>query len=157
VQRYDRLRDALRNAQGPIFIKPAKGWKRFTGFVVDHADDPRFNGASKNLPVWTAEPVTLLSEWRAYVAYGTVRAIQFADHGGARAVRPDESSIHAAVATLVSAGIAPAGFVIDFGVDTNGRTLLIEMNDGFSVGAYDGLDADAYWAVTAARWFEMME
>ena len=83
--------------------------------MVDHPDDPRFNGVSKNLTVWTAEPVTLMSEWRVYVAYGTVLAIQLADHGGERSVRPDETSIHAAVATLVAAGMAPAGFVIDFG------------------------------------------
>lgn len=160
VWKEPRLRnvlDALDNGRGPLFIKPAKGWKRFTGFVTDYSDDPRFNGVSKNIPVWVSEPVNFVSEWRAYVLNGVVLAIKFADHGGDRNVTLDTSEVEVAVATLIQAGQAPAGFVIDFGVTQDGLTALIEMNDGFSFGAYDGLSVDDYWNITSARWFELIQ
>lgn len=156
---HPHLRDVLAQLEysgQAVFIKPAKGWKRFTGFVTQFSDDPRFNGVSKSAPVWTSEPVALVSEWRAYVAHGEVLAIKFADQGGDRTIVPDEALIRQAVAQLTNAGQAPAGFVIDFGVDTAGRTLLIEVNDGFSFGAYGELDAQTYWAVTVARWVELI-
>jgi hypothetical protein len=157
VCRHDRLRtvlDQLRLEPRPIFIKPAKGWKRFTGFVTQDPDDPRFNGASRNAPVWTSEPIDILSEWRAYVVRGQVCAIAFADHGGDRHAVPDDMAIRMAVDALRRAGDPPAAFVIDFGVDRAGRTVLIEMNDGFSFGAYEGVDASLVWEVTVTRWFE---
>jgi len=159
VARYERLRDALayiRDSGQPMFIKPAKGWKRFTGFVIQHPDDPRLIGISKNLPVWISQPISLVSEWRAYVAHGSVLAIKFVDHGGDRRMMPDVISIQEAVAKLVDARQAPAGFVIDFGVDIDGRTILVEVNDGFSFGAYDDLDSNTYWTVTVARWYELV-
>jgi hypothetical protein len=159
VWRADRLRDVIRELDkgGPrVFVKPANGWKRFPGFVVEFGSDHRFNGASKNTPVWVSEPVEFVSEWRAYVAHGVILDICFADHGGDRLVTPDTKSIHDAVARLVSNKFAPAGFVIDFGVTKAGVTALVEMNDGFSFGAYDGVSADVYWKVTAARWFELL-
>lgn len=139
-----------------MFVKPAVGWKRFTGFVATVADDPRFQGASKRNPVWTSEPIELVSEWRAYVAHGKILAIAFADHGGDSTRKPDENVIQAAVAALGKAGEAPAGYAIDFGVDRHGSTVLVEVNDGFSLGAYDNVDAATYWTVIAARWTELL-
>lgn len=138
-----------------LFVKPAQGWKRFTGFVVDPTNSYCFNGASKRAPVWVSEPIRFLSEWRAYVVNGDIRAIQFADHGGDRSKIPDREVITTAIATFVGTGQAPAGFAIDFGVTSNGDTALIEVNDGFSVGAYDGIAPDIYWEMTVARWFQL--
>jgi len=159
VQRRTHLRDVLDdlNKGGRrVFVKPADGWKRFTGFVAESSDLFYFNGASKNTAVWVSDPIEIVSEWRAYVAHGEVLDIRFADHGGDRSVVPDGGVIHAAVAQLVAAGVAPAGFVIDFGVLKSGQTALIEMNDGFSFGAYGGVSARTYWAVAGARWRELM-
>lgn len=48
----------------------------------------------------------------------------------------------------------PAGFAMDFGVTDDGRTLLIEVNDGFSIGCY-GLDAISYAKLLSARWADL--
>jgi hypothetical protein len=48
-----------------LFLKPADGWKRFTGFVAEFGDDYRFNGAAGSKPAWISDPVRFLSEWRA--------------------------------------------------------------------------------------------
>lgn len=159
VWRQDRLRDvlAVRDKGGSrVFVKPADGWKRFTGFVVEFSSDYRLNGTSKNLPVWVSEPIEFVSEWRAYVANETVLDIRFADHGGDRSFCVDANIVEEAVSKLVKARCAPSGFVIDFGVTSSGETALIEMNDGFSFGAYDGVSAKTYWDVTKARWFELL-
>lgn len=160
VWKCDRLRDVLDDLKqgGPrVFVKPALGWKKFTGFVVEFADDYRFGGVSKNVPVWVSEPLQFVSEWRAYVAHGEVLDVRFADHGGERSAEPDFAAIREAVHQFGHAGRAPAGYVIDFGVTADGRTALVEVNDGFSFGAYDGISAEVYWAVTAARWQELVE
>lgn len=48
----------------------------------------------------------------------------------------------------------PSGFTLDFGVTDDGRTLLIEVNDAFSLGCY-GLDPLAYAKLLETRWAEL--
>lgn len=151
------VKDRLRNGGSSVFVKPAAGWKRFTGFVPQFEHDYRFNGASQNSPVWISEPVNFISEWRAYVVHGMVKNLEFCDHGGDATRLPDVTSIDDAVRVLVSTNQAPAGFVIDFGVLSSGETALIEMNDGFSFGAYGNLPAEVYWDLTWARWQELVK
>lgn len=136
------------------FIKPV-GCKLFTGFVAEHSDDFRFNGTPGQTPVFVAEVVTWLSEWRVYVAHGVVLDIRFADHGGDRSIRPSRGVIAGAVRRLTAAG-APAGYAVDFGVLSTGETALVELNDGFSIGAYDHVAAVDYWAVIQARWQQLI-
>lgn len=49
----------------------------------------------------------------------------------------------------------PAGCSLDFGVTNDGRTLLIEMNDGMALGSY-GLSDIAYALLLIARWCELI-
>lgn len=49
---------------------------------------------------------------------------------------------------------APAGYSADFGVTDNGRTLLIETNDGYSLG-HGRLVANLYAELLRARWEEL--
>ncbi len=49
---------------------------------------------------------------------------------------------------------APAGYAVDFGLTDDGRTLLIEVNDGYSLGCY-GLMHINYAKLLSARWAEL--
>ena len=49
---------------------------------------------------------------------------------------------------------APAGYAIDFGLTDKGETLLIEVNDGYSLGCY-GLVYLDYAKLLSARWAEL--
>ena len=49
---------------------------------------------------------------------------------------------------------APAGYSADFGVTDDGRTLLVEVNDGYSLGS-GGLVANLYAELLRSRWQEM--
>jgi ATP-grasp domain, R2K clade family 3 len=64
---------------------------------------------------------------------------------------PDTTVIEAAVAQYTA---APAGYAIDFGLTHDGRTLLVEVNDGDAIGAYDLFYID-YAKLLSARSAEM--
>lgn len=136
----------------PVFIKPAERWKSFTGCVPADSRDIRLNGASRSQKVWVSDPVRFLSEWRAYVLDGELRHLSWYD--GNRAIEPNPEVIRTAIAQYVAEG-APIGFAIDFGVLASGETALVEVNDGFSVGAYEEVDPLMYTLLIATRWQEM--
>lgn len=155
VRRFPSLRLAKMKlmAGDRFFIKPVD-WKRFTGFVAEFETDYRFNGCTNSMPVWVSTPVRFVSEWRVYVASDVILDMRFANHGGDRNIRPDMAVITNAIMELTKVG-APQGYVIDFGVLDTGETALVEMNDGFSFGAYDGLPAETLWVVMLNRWVEL--
>lgn len=49
---------------------------------------------------------------------------------------------------------APAAYAMDWGVTDDGRTLLVEVNEGYSVGAY-GLYFTDYARFLSARWAQL--
>lgn len=137
-----------------FFIKPAD-LKRFTGFVTQFSDDFRFLGCSEHIPAYISTTVTFLSEWRCYVANGKLLDVKFANNGGDRKILPDMHVIEAAVRTLTDAK-APAGYAVDFGVLDTGQTALVELNDGFALGAYDNISGETYMEVIQSRWKELV-
>lgn len=139
-----------------FFIKPADGWKRFTGFVANFETDIRFNGMSQARPVWIADPVRFASEWRVCVASHGVLDMRFVHGCGDCSIEPDRAVIEDAVRLLAANPDTPAGYCIDFGVLDSGETALVEMNDGFAFGAYEGMPAEVYWEVTLMRWQQIM-
>jgi len=50
---------------------------------------------------------------------------------------------------------APAGYAVDVGVTDDSRTILVEVNDGYSLG-HGGLVADLYARLLLARWDELV-
>lgn len=141
-------------AQGGVFVKPAERLKTFTGRVFDHPGDLYFlGGASRRQTVWCSQAVRWRSEFRAYVIGARVVAL---DHyHGDPALRPCEREIAEAVLAYHASGAAPAGYGIDFGVLDDGRTALIEANDGYALGAY-AIDAGPYTDLLLARWAQLM-
>lgn len=70
---------------------------------------------------------------------------------GAEQVATHADTIEHAVRDYVT---APAGYAIDFGVTDDGRTLLVEVNDGYALGSY-GLFYPEYAKLLSARWAEL--
>lgn len=50
--------------------------------------------------------------------------------------------------------MSPPGYAAGFGVTRGGRTLFIEVNDGYSLGSY-GLQRNLYAQLLSARWAEL--
>jgi len=144
-------------ARFPVFIKPYEEAKVFTGQVVKNAGglerllQPRdgFPTVTAGFPVLAQEPVTFVSEWRVFVIRGTV--VSVSHYAGDPLIFPTAGAIRI---TLGAYRGAPVGYSADFGVSDDGRTLLVETNDGYSLG-HGGLVADLYAELLRSRWAEM--
>jgi hypothetical protein len=142
----------LETGRPAVFIKPAERTKRFTGFVMDDPQDYRVAGVSKALQVWVSSPVQWLSEWRAYVVNHQLRHLSF--YAGSQRLEPDPRVLAEMVSRYADAG-APDGYAMDVGVlnwPGGEVTSLVEVNEGFSVGAYEDVPRDAYAEMLVAYW-----
>lgn len=133
----------------PVFVKPVQS-KLFTGrLVISPADLIGCGMFGEDVEVYCSDPVPLVAEWRCFVMRGKILDVR--PYRGDWRVNFDPSIIESAVAAYSS---APAGYGMDFGVTEDGSTLLIEVNDGYSLGSY-GLEYHAYARLLSARWAEL--
>jgi ATP-grasp domain, R2K clade family 2 len=145
------LEVARRPESWPVFIKPLHEGKLFVGHVIrDWPDLIVAAGCDSELPVLAQEPVCFVSEWRTYVRYGQILGL--GHYKDDPLVFPDASIIREAIAAWGDA--APAGYGIDFGITDEGKTLLVEVNDGHSLGNYN-LRPVEYARLLEARWDEL--
>ena len=132
-----------------MFIKPVEE-KTAPGIVLNTwADLEDYKNQDPDSEIYCSEVVNFISEWRCFVLYGEILDIRF--YYGDRNAECDRSVIDAAVQAYTS---KPAGCAVDFGVTDDGRTLLLEVNDGFSLGTY-GLEDTLYAKLLTARWAEL--
>lgn len=137
-------------AAAPVFVKPLSAAKEFAGLVVADATNlARLGHLDNDLALQASEPVSFASEWRFFVLRG--RIVGTAHYKGDCFAHPDADTVRAAVAAFAG---APAAYGIDFGITTESRTLLVEVNDGFALGCY-GLDPVVYAEMLEARWCEL--
>lgn len=134
----------------PVFVKPVDE-KRFTGVVVRSVGDLRGIGrGAADQEVLCSEPIDLVAEWRCFVRYGSVLDVR--PYSGDWHYRYDAAVIDGIVRDYAS---APAGYAADVGVTRDGRTLLVEVNDGYALGCY-GLQHNLYAKLLSARWAELV-
>ncbi len=135
----------------PVHIKPRDQHKLFTGKVIHTFRDLiALSGIPSEQPIIVQEVVKMTSEWRASILRGKV--LNIAHYSGNGLQFPDPELITQAVAAFAS---APIGYSTDWAVTEDGRTVLIEVNDGFALGNY-GLSGHLYTALIECRWRELM-
>ena len=135
----------------PLFVKPRRRNKGFPAVALYNADD--FEAAAKlprEMEVLVSEYVLFESEWRCYVCEG--RLLTICHYQGDAFKFPDPQVIQSALNDF--SPMAPAGFGIDFGVLTDGRTVLVEVNDGYSLGSYN-MNSVEYAELLEARWEQL--
>ena len=145
-------------AEYPIFIKPAHKAKAFTGLVVENEDEldcvfmgkPGFAEISDDFELMVQEPIEIASEWRSFVLNGEV--IGLGSITGDPLLVPDVVKIDEILASYKE---APSAFAADFGVTSKGETILVEVNDGYSIG-HGCLLPFAYAELLRTRWEELM-
>jgi hypothetical protein len=145
-------RQVREGAPTPVFIKPGAGNKTFDGHVVVI---PEMLALTRHLPddleLEVSEYVCFVSEWRCFVHRRQVIGVGHYDGDWAR--YPRAELIRAAVQDYETE--APVAYAIDFGVTADGRTLLVEVNDAYSLGSY-GLRAVPYANMLEDRWRELV-
>lgn len=135
----------------PVFVKPLED-KQFTGVVVRSTKDLVGCGIpGVNQEVYCSEAIDFVAEWRCFVRYGKILSVR--PYKGDWRKHYDYRVIENVVKEFIS---APAGYAADFGLTSDGRTLLIEVNDGYSLGCY-GLFYLDYAKLLSARWAELTE
>ena len=140
----------LARQQFPVFIKPLEE-KRAQGIVLNNMNDlpEEYLYLPPEQELICSEVVPFISEWRCFIRYGKIIGIRL--YKGDQNAPYNRDVIESAVTACRT---LPAGCSLDFGVTQNGRTLLIEMNDGFSIGCY-GLPDTEYAKFLTARWAEL--
>ncbi|MBO9702357.1 MAG: ATP-grasp domain-containing protein [Sporocytophaga sp.] len=133
-----------------VFVKPKGYVKKFTGRPVRSTKDLVGCGdINMNTPVWVSEPINFTTEWRVFVRYGRVLGVKL--YKGDWRNHFNSEVIEAAISDFEG---APAGYALDFGLTSDNRFLLIEANDGFSLGNY-GLFYVDYAKLLSARWAQL--
>lgn len=134
----------------PVFVKPVEE-KRFTGRLVRSAHDLVGCGTcGEDVAAYCNEPVDFVAEWRCFVLRGQILDVR--RYRGDWSAMLDPAVVRSAIASYAD---APQGYTADFGLTKDERTLLVEVNDGYALGAY-GLEPHAYAHLLAARWYELV-
>lgn len=135
-----------------LFVKPVTN-KLFTGFtcLTEREFDSKTN-CGDNTDVYVSSYVNFGAEFRAYVFKGKVVDC-FRYWGDDWKVSTPVEDIEK-MASLSK--VKSIFYSIDVGIDTlTGKTLLMEVNDGYALGNY-GLAPIDYASYTAQRWLEIV-
>lgn len=136
----------------PFFIKPLDSYKLFTGYVINSPQDfMKIASIPLTTKILLSECVEFVSEYRCFVLNGNMVGAK--NYKGDFKLIPDFKIIENAIQDYHE---QPTAYSIDFGITKDGRTLLIEMNDGFGLGAY-GLDKIIYCKILQTRWDEIVK
>lgn len=141
----------VRRMVDPVFFKPVEE-KLFTGFVWRSPDGDRMRVATfgDDVEVWVSDRIDFVSEFRCFVNGGKIVGCRQYNGDWSRAL--DRQIVESAVKAYTS---SPQAYSIDFGVTRGARTLLVEVNDAYALGAY-GLPSVLYANMVEARWSELM-
>lgn len=136
-----------------IFIKPFTQQKAFTGFVTsgEIRDLIRTAQFPDDFEILASEVVNFVVEYRLFIHHGLIV--------GCRHYLGDFTKLidfDVALACVRAYESAPCAYSLDMGLTDDGRTLPVEVNDAFSLGAY-GLPAITYAQLVIDRWEEIMK
>jgi hypothetical protein len=135
----------------PVHVKPRDRPKLFAGKVVSSFRDLiSLAGVPADEPLLVQEFVDIASEWRVSILRG--RVLNVAHYKGDSLAFPNSSMICEAIDAFAD---APIGYAMDWGLTSDGRTILVEVNDGFALGNY-GVRGHHYTALIEARWRQLM-
>ncbi len=134
-----------------VFVKPKLG-KQFNGFIYRSEQDliGRIT-ANQNVEIYCSEVLNIKEEWRCFVRNGEILDIR--RYAGGLGHCYDIKSVRQ---MAVQYSDSPKGYALDIGVTDQGKTVIIEINDGYSLGSY-GLDSLLYAKLLSARWAEITD
>lgn len=140
--------DELLNSglEQPVFIKPVVG-KAFTGFVCNKFSDMigRIEPGD-NISIYCSDVLKIRTEWRVFVRKSKILDIK--KYNGELGTAYYLSVVKNMVASYTN---APSAYALDIGLTEDNKTIVIEVNDGYSVGCY-GLDPLLYAKFLYSWW-----
>jgi hypothetical protein len=135
-----------------LFMKPVEQ-KLFTGRVMNTLLDwCQLVNLPPESPVYIAEPVKFVSEFRIYISKGKI--IMGKHYQGDWTRMVDTDVVKQAIEAFGSS--APCAYALDFGLLDNGTTALVEYNDATSLGNY-GMSPILHAGMLVDRWHELTQ
>lgn len=138
-----------------VFVKPKDRAKLFTGFVVNSsADLLTLELLPKQTKLYCSQVVDWTSEQRVFVNKSKIVGVKVyeGDHNS----ELDLTVVERAILDIENSSDRTNAYSLDFGILENGKSTLIEWNDGFAIGSY-GLDKTIYTDFLISRWMEILE
>lgn len=138
------------------FVKPLKN-KNFTGFTCCTSQEFKRNslGYSSSGKVYVSSIVNFEDEYRVYIYKDEVKEVH---HYLAKNWKPKHPLDYNVIEKMVEAtqgNDMPVFYSIDVGVTDDGKTLLVECNDGYALGNY-GLAPCDYAKMSMERWQQIV-
>lgn len=164
---FAQFKNPASTPKTPIFVKPATEIKAFAGITDFSLSwlEYLLESFPPTLEVLCSEMVEFVSEYRVYVVNGAIRAVcHYLGPKGPNAPQLDMKGIEEAVHILCSSEEGRdlrAGCGIDFAMmrkkgETQLVTALVEVNEGISLGQYEGLSNKDYTDMLIARWAQLV-
>lgn len=133
------------------FIKPLNESKFFSGFIFDGISGLiKISAFPDDLEILCSEVVDFVSEYRCFVHNGLL--VDVRRYGGNITKFVD---VNVALDCIKTFSSAPISYSIDLGLTTTGETVIVELNDAYSLGGY-GIDSTLYVKMIIDRWFEIV-
>jgi len=151
--RYMTMEEFKKDTQIPVFIKPNRFAKEFVGGVIKQQSSKSlfFNDISNDTPVLVSDVVDIISEYRCYIIKGELKGIKW--YIGDIRIFPDVKVIDSAISDYKS---CPSAYSLDVGITKEGKTIVVECNDAWSLGNY-GLNDTTYANLLLTRWIEIIK
>lgn len=129
------------------FVKP-RNTKVFTGAVKKDIEET----VKDDEPVWISDPIIFTAEFRFYILENNIVGYSRYDDGDDN-IEPDIDTVQQMITEYTK---SPIGYVLDVGPVDN-KTVLIEVNDGWSLGLYPWgtMTNDKYVELITKRWCEI--
>jgi len=151
--RLGTIKSFMEEKNFPLFVKPRLP-KLFTGAVVCSAEELELfkylHTDDLDMEIMASDVVKFVSEYRTFVLEG--HPYDCRKYSGNHRITPDFNFIEE---TIKAYKTAPVAYGIDFGVTDKGETMLIEANDGYSLGTY-GFDCYNYVRMCILRWNQIL-
>jgi hypothetical protein len=139
------------NPKLPIFIKPYDKIKSFPSGVVNYKStiDLILNDVPNESKILVSELVDMISEYRCFINRNKLVGVKH--YLGDFRVFPNLNVVDECISTYLN---PPISYTLDVAITNDGKTIIVELNDGWSVGSY-GLDPKIYVRFLIDRWNEI--
>ena len=144
------LEKVLKEQKFNIFIKPDIETKKFAGKVFKNELD--FIGlVNEENPtkVLCSEIIDFKTEFRCFIRYKEILDIRRYKGDWDKAI-----NLEVVKNAILDFKTQPNSYALDFGITDDNKTVLVEVNDGHSLGSY-GISSQNYAKFLSARWSEL--
>lgn len=146
-------KDNFLNVLDTFFVKPIDT-KTFTGAIKSDIEES-IQEFELDQTVWVSDPVEFTQEFRFYIIDKEIVGYSRYDSGDSDTIEPNINIVKQMVESYIK---QPIGYSIDVGL-CNGETILVEVNDGWSLGLYlwGNMTEELYASLVTKRWQQILE